>query len=457
MNLDRRCHGSRGRGRYDSEGEFSPFADEGKDGYDAQSWVASQPWCDGNIGTAGASYACVTQWLSAPRSHPAIKAMVPRLTSSNVYEMMYHRGAFELATIGLWALKTTNPIDYGRNKPRILAALDSLPLVTLDIVASGRKIPFLRDWISHPAEGAYWRPVIVDDEYGDIDIPVLNIGGWYDIFATETVNNYVGMVRDAKSDKIRKGQRLLMGPWQHVMSGRFGRIGELQFGQDSWVDQRDLQLRWFDQILKGALNGILDEPPVRIFVMGENRWRNEQEWPLERQRATTYFLQSETGANSRSGDGALTTIQPNTAVRDTFTYDPANPVRTKGGALLGIADGPHDQGEIEDRPDVLVYSSAILKEPIEVTGHIKLILYASTDARSTDFTAKLVDVYPAGVSEVFHLFSYRTWKKFDDVFILIYDVMKSQIVKPTNINLPGVLNGARTTYAATKTLQRKLF
>jgi hypothetical protein len=165
------------------------------------------------------------------------------------------------------------------------------------------------------------------------------------------------------------------------------------------VRLNDLQLRWFDYTLKGMENGIMKEPPVRIFVMGENQWRNENEWPLKRTQPTQYFLHCVKGANTRSGDGTFVTVQPDSSVRDTFTYDPNNPVPTKGGTVLFIPAGPHDQREIEDRFDVLVFSTQVLEAPVEVTGHVKLVLFASSSASNTDFTAKLVDVHPTGYAQ----------------------------------------------------------
>jgi uncharacterized protein len=388
------------RGRFDSEGQFDPLMTEGKDGYEVQDWVASQPWCNGYIGTYGASYLGMTQWMPAPRKHPALKAMLPVVTSANLYESIYHNGALELATSGLWAMFLTDPPGYNASSRDVDAALRLLPLSTLDVGATGREMTFFRRWLSHPTSDAYWEPAIVDDEYEKIDIPVYNVGGWYDIFATETVSNYVGMVHNVKSQSIRRGQRLLMGPWPHSIWGaRTGKIGEMDFGKHSFVSMRDQQLRWFDYTLKGIDNGIMKEPPVRIFVMGENQWRNENEWPLKRRQPTRYFLHSVKGANTRSGDGALVTVQPDSSVLDTFTYDPDNPVPTMGGAVLGIPAGPYDQREIEDRSNVLVFSTEALEAAVEVTGYVRLVLFASSDAPSTDFTAKLVDVHPTGYAQ----------------------------------------------------------
>ena len=415
------------RGRFDSEGQFDPLMNEGKDGYDVQDWVASQPWCNNRIGTIGGSYDGMTQWLPAPRSHPALKAMLPIITIADAYDVWYHRGALELALAGPWAMMMTDPTGFVRSTRDRDAALRLLPLSTLDVGATGREIQFFRNWLAHPTRDQYWDPAVATDEYDDIEVPVYNIGGWYDIFASETVRNYAGMVRDAKSKAVRKSQRLLMGPWAHnSWQSATGKSGEMDFGAHSYMPILDNALRWFDYTLKGIDNGIMEEPchagraeqirasrgfpqgidngimeepPVRIFVMGENRWRNEDEWPLERTQPTQYFLHSRKGANTRSGDGRLVTVEPDSSAREAFTYDPDDPVPTNGGAVVVIPSGPYDQREIEDRPDVLVFSTEVLEAAVEVTGHVTLILFAASDAPNTDFTAKLVDVHPTGYAQ----------------------------------------------------------
>ena len=384
------------RGRFDSEGVFVPLLTEAEDGYQVQSWVAAQSWCNGHIGTAGGSYVGMTQWLPAPRRHPALKAMFTEVTTANVYEAWYRNGVLKLGLAAGWSIWVTDPPGFDAAVRDSDQLFRFLPLATLDLSATGRTIPFFRDWLRHPTPDGYWAPAIVDDEYDQIDVPVFNVGGWYDIFADETVANYVGMVREGKTQVIRDGQRLLMGPWVHnIWGASSGKVGEMDFGQHAgidWLRLLDLQLRWFDYALKGLDNGVRDEAPVRIFVMGENQWRDEDEWPLERTQPTPYFLHSVGGANSRSGDGLLAKVQMDSSRIDTFAYNPANPVPSLEG-------GPDDQGEIEDREDVLVFSTDVLEAPGEVTGRVSLILFAASSAPNTDFTAKLVDVHPMGYAQ----------------------------------------------------------
>ncbi|NKB71696.1 MAG: CocE/NonD family hydrolase [Candidatus Latescibacteria bacterium] len=375
------------RGRFGSGGDFVPPRAEGQDGFDVQTWVAAQTWCDGNIGTIGDSYGGFTVWQPAPYGCPAVKSMLTGITGASFYDIVYQQGAIHLAQGTLWTLSMTDPPGFDGATRNVEATLNLLPLSRLDVAATGRKIPFLQDVLAHPRRDEYWEPVAAD-RYEQIDIPVLHVGGWYDMYGINTVKDYEGMVTRGPSEKSRRAQRLLMGPCGHGASPD-GKFGDLDFGPHSFPDKRQIYLQWFDSTLKGMEMG--PQPPVRIFVMGENAWRDEEEWPLERTQYTEYGLSSEEGANTRFGDGLLSRSAADIAATDTFTYDPADPVPTVGGAM--------DQREVEKRSDVLVYTTPVLEQAVEVTGHIKLVLYASSDAPDTDFTAKLVDVHPMGYAQ----------------------------------------------------------
>jgi len=233
-------------------------------------------------------------------------------------------------------------------------------------------------------------------------VPSYNISGWYDQVSQATINNYLGMVRHGP-ERLRKQHKLLMGPWTHAVSfGVTARQGELDFPPQAAPDMRDIVQRWMDYWLKGTGNGILAEPPVRIYVMGANEWRNENEWPLARARYTKYYLRSSGRANSLFGDGALSEEAPASEPADTFVYDPANPVPTIGGnvSMRPPSSGPYDQRSIERRDDVLVYSTPPLADDVEVTGPVTIELHAASDAADTDFTGKLVDVWPSGYAQI---------------------------------------------------------
>ena len=234
----------------------------------------------------------------------------------------------------------------------------------------------------------YWEATSVGNDYSKINASVYNIGGWYDILLGTTIDNYLKMTGNDIASEIRKKQKLLIGPWLH----NWGRqqVGELDFGNEASFNNREFQLRWFDSQLKNIDNGMTEEPPVKIFVMGENKWRYENEWPLKRTKYTNYYFHSKGRANTLNGDGLLDTKLAKNEPADKFTYDPSSPVISKEEM------GPYDQTGIEKREDVLVYSTSPLRQDLEVTGPVKVILFASSSALNTDYTAKLVDVYPDG-------------------------------------------------------------
>ena len=384
------------RGRFESEGEFDPIFNEALDGYDAQEWAGTQPWSNGKIGTTGGSYVGVTQWLPAPMSNQHLVVMFPMVTFGNLHQVLYVGGAFQFSTFAGWALGTSaTPEEVVQLTRQGFPKLFShLPLMTLDEDAIGREIPFLRKWLSHPDYGDFWKPVNIRDRYHAIQTPVYNVAGWYDILSEDSLVEFNGVRHSSDSEIARENQHIIIGPWAHGIPTKNGKVGEIDFGEHSLINLQELQLRWFDYWLKGIDTGIKDEPPLRIFVMGENVWRDEQEWPLARTQYTKYYFHSDGKANTLSGDGKLTTELPEKEAPDSYIYDPENPVLTMGGNNLLPPFGPHDQRPIEKREDVLVYTTVELTEDIEVTGPISVELYAETTAKDTDFTAKLVDVYP---------------------------------------------------------------
>jgi len=241
----------------------------------------------------------------------------------------------------------------------------------------------------------YWRQWSIEDHYEKVKVPAYSVGGWYDIFQGGTIRNYVGL-------KSRvPGQRLMIGPWYH---GPFnGTAGELSFGPSAKGDTDTDELRWYDHLLRGVDNGSDHEKPVKIFVMGKNSWRDEDDWPLARARSTRYYLHSAGGANTRTGDGTLDNSAPADERADRYTYDPANPTPTRGGGLCcdndHLGSGAFDQRTVEERKDVLVYTMPAFSSEFEVTGPIAAELYVSSSAVDTDFTAKLVDVWPNGFAQ----------------------------------------------------------
>jgi putative CocE/NonD family hydrolase len=399
------------RGRFDSEGVWTPFAHEAQDGYDAQEWCGTQPWSTGKVGTSGGSYVALTQWLPAPLRNRHLAAMAPRVGFSRLYHnWVYTGGAFQLAFNLRWGAvqmhTRVNQVQYLWMPPEqhYSTLFWHLPLVEGDERA-GRECAFYKDWIRHPEDGPYWdRLGNVERDYGEIDVPVYGFGGWYDVFLQGTLNNFMGVRGKGFSERARRSQKVLVGPWIHDLGagGTCSRTGDVDVGPSVLVDLRAEELRWFDHWLRGIDTGILAEPPVRVFVMGANRWRTAEDWPIPGTRYVEHYFHSQGRAASLFGDGRLDRRLPAEEPPDVFVYDPRDPAPTLGGStccgedITPVSMGPRDQRPAEWRPDVLVYTTPVLEADVEVTGPIKVILWAASTARDTDFTAKLVDVFPSG-------------------------------------------------------------
>ncbi len=379
------------RGHGKSEGVWDPFRYDPQDGFDTQEWVSAQPWCNGDLGTSGGSYVGWTQWASAANASRHLKAMVPVVPFANGYDVAYVGGAFQLALLMGWG-SSVGGVSLSPDK--LSEAYRHLPLSTFGEHFE-KNVFYLKDWVAHPLYDEYWKQRGIDYQYSDITVPALDIGGWYDIFSKTTID-LVNQVRANSRDRaVRRDQFVVMGPWTHGVGTT--KVGELDFGPEAALNLGELQFQWFEYWLKGRETGVQDWPACYLFVMGENHWRGENEWPLKRTRFTAYNLHSSGRANTAAGDGSLDTAEPTEETSDRFTYDPNDPVPSVGGNnLVGATAGPCDQTKVETRQDVLVYSTAPLERDTEVTGPVKLVLWAASSARDTDFTGKLVDVNPEG-------------------------------------------------------------
>jgi uncharacterized protein len=394
------------RGRYDSEGDFVPWDNETNDGYDTIEWIGQQAWCDGNVGMSGSSYGGQVQWQAGIAGHPLLKALVPRVMGNNLWDSPhYQNGAFGLGVNAVWGWRT-----MGRTMQRIdrmdwPAIMRTLPLRKMD-ERSGKRHPAFSTWLDNHDYSDYWRATAVDEHFAKYTMPILQVCGWYDLYAGGMMENFTGLKQHAGTDLARNNQRIIMGPWSHPQAGNAPpgttNAGDRDFGDISLLDTRETELRWFDRWLKGIDNGVERDAPVKIFVMGTDVWRDEHEWPLARTIWTPYYLHSDGHANSLLGDGSLDTTKPTTEPANTYTYDPEHPTPTNGGCNCCnpevLAWGVFDQRTVEMRNDVLVYTTPPLESDTEVTGPVKMHLYAATDGTDTDFTAKLVDVYPDGTA-----------------------------------------------------------
>jgi putative CocE/NonD family hydrolase len=407
------------RGRYASEGTFTPYFDEAADGADTIAWAAGQPWSSGNVGMVGGSYFGATQWRAATEAPPALRAIAPMFTGDQFYEhWAYQGGAFQLGFSLLWAMQSlamgevVRRIATGDSTRAEFAALVTgidnaedlyrrLPL--LGVAELDGLAPYYSEWLRHPSYDEYWKATASREAQGSITVPALNIGGWYDLFLGGTIANYMGMRERGGSEEARSRQRLVLGPWSH--GPRTGFFTERSFGLMSGTDANDLtglQIRWFDWLLKGHDTAIEAEKPVKVFVMGSDVWRESDDWPLSDTSYENFFLRSGGLANTKAGDGVLSSDPPGDEPADVYLYDPRDPVPTVGGGsylpglLVGANAGPRDQAAVERRRDVLCYTTAPLAAPLEVVGPVKLVLYVSSSASDTDFTGKLVDVFPDG-------------------------------------------------------------
>ena len=420
------------RGQGASDGVFYEYAHDRDDGYDSVEWAARLPGANGKVGMYGSSYVGATQWLAATAAPPSLKAIVPSNTASDYYDgWTYEDGAFRLAFIETWMMETiaTSAAVHRGDQ----STVDSLKAGAKDIAkwwrftpyaqlpilqpASPDVAPYFFDALKHPTDDAYWQAFSIQSRYDKVAVPVLAFEGWYDAFVNGALRNFVGVQAKGATDLARKDQRIVIGPWEHLGWGRpdspvSPRLKAIGPEADSPVNA--LTLAWFDHFLKGEANGVVEGPRVDYFVMGENRWHVSPQWPLADTAYEEWRLASGGHANSVMGDGVLSPPSPGdgekdgdaqdgaTAPSDTFVYDPANPVPSVGGhSCCSWSSGPQgqfDQSAIEQRQDILVFTSAALDQPMEVTGPVTVRLYAHSTAPDTDFTAKLVDVFPDGTA-----------------------------------------------------------
>jgi len=410
------------RGRFLSEGEFYPFIHEAEDGYDTIEWAARLPWSDGNVGTVGQSYLALVQYFAATTRPPHLKAMSPVSGPVTYFEnCVYRRGVFELGwMLAYFTSLARNTLERKGLYEQQRATLDSyvshphIPMSPLKR-EEYRHLP-LRDWgerlkdgapyfshlLQHSTDGSYWHTMDIRRQFHNINAPMFHVGSWYDVFQYDTLTMFNGMRSLAMTAEARQSQKLLMGPWGHLLPYAVPTskgTGEIDFGPEALIELHDLQLRWFDHFLKGVNNSILDEPPIRLFVMGTNRWRDEYEWPLARTKYTNVYLHSGGKASGLRGNGILSFVVPREEPPDRYIYDPNDPVPTRGGTTLGLALGVFDQSKIEEREDVLIYTGEVLTSDMEVTGPVRLTLFAASSAPDTDFTAKLIDVRPDGYAQ----------------------------------------------------------
>lgn len=432
------------RGRYESGGKFYPLLGERRDGLETLSWLAKQPWYDGQIATWGGSAFGQTQWAICDQSNPGPQAVSIYFASSDFYSMFYPGGAFSLASALNWAVTSRGREDLPRwpAKEEISKGAAGFPMIASDERLVSQPIPFFRDWARHNTRNAYWQSVSGIQDVSSLRAPALLVAGWYDPFLPGMLKDFQ-CIKRSRIPVVAKKSRLIIGPWSHANQVTFpdghkaenfrltsiglagpwfaqnlrrgparrssplltilaSPLDSLQSPLSTYQSSMSaltgafglpqprlpLTLPWFEERAEQAAANHDTAAPVRIFVMGTNKWRDEQEWPLARTRWTNFYLTSNGTLNEQN--------MPAREGRNHYRYDPQDPVPTAGGAMIGRAAGIAEQSTVESRPDVLVYTTAPLDHDVEVTGPVQALLYVSTTAPCTDFTAKLVDVHPDG-------------------------------------------------------------
>lgn len=405
------------RGKYESGGTFTVSAADASDGEDTVEWLVQQTWSTGNVGTTGCSYSGENQVEMSARRHLRHLAMNPQAASGGMqYFASLRGGAFELAASADWFLSNgvkerprdkTNSSKYEEFSPPKVdwpSLWRSLPLKGM-MTRAGMPPTDWDDFVSHPERDPWWKTLGYVDESNRFDVPSLFVDAWYDYGAGDTFRLADLVSKNSEFARSRENQFIIIAPTTHCRYEQASLntiVGDRNLG-DARYDYFGLYLAWFDHWLKGVTNGVERMAKVQLYVMGKNEWRGEKEWPLARTKFTQLYLRSEGHANSRFGDGFLSTDRPAEEPPDHYVYDPRSPVPTVGGpdwgpAIGDLRSGAVDQSDVEMRHDVLVYTSEPLEKGVEVTGPLEVVLYVSSDAPDTDFTAKLVDIYSNGTA-----------------------------------------------------------
>lgn len=391
------------RGRYASEGEFTAYWHEGRDGYDTIEWAAAQSWSNGAVGTFGLSYPGAVQWLAAVERPPHLRAMVPAMTFSSPKLFFYAGGVFDLSWIP-WIWNHIAPdIRVKKNLPGPRTGTEAraawpqvrerlyrhLPLS--DLPDFREVAPFYYDWLRHPPGDPWWDWAELENKYDRVDAAVLNLSGWYDeaYGPSGASRNFVGLRRQQSQPRTQ----LIVGAWVHGVDAIAKTCaGERKFGPAARLDYDEIVLRWLDRYVKGVDNGVDKQKPVKIFVMGDNVWREADDWPLPQTNYTPLYLHPPPAGK---GAGRLAWEPPaENGGFSSYVSDAANPVVDSFAASYGA----HNQREVESRADVLTFDSEPLDKDLEITGPILAELYVSSDAPDSDFWVRLIDVAPDGTA-----------------------------------------------------------
>lgn len=397
------------RGRWLSEGKYRAWMDEKRDGLETLDWLVDQPWCDGNIGVVGSSYLGFAGIILAPSQHPALKTIINVSGPGDLYYTIFPGGAFHQMALLPWTIFAT---DGKMRRPFSSwgATMDQLyrqrPLASAPELTNYHGY-FWNYVVKHQNNDSHWKEAGMSHQHEEVAIPIFHITGWNDFICSAALKEYLGITQSMTDRGVSAPQKLMVGPWHHDQLGTGNTVsGDEDFGPGAELasdDYYELMNKWLDIYLKGKKNDQLEESPVRLFVMGSNKWLETAQYPPKNVQYEAWYITSDTGANSIKGDGKLLKAKNKTPGSDSFVYDPDHPVPTFGGANIHFFRdklGVRDQSKIEERQDVLVYTSAPLKEEMTIIGPLEVYLYASTEGKDTDFTAKLVEVRSDGYARI---------------------------------------------------------
>lgn len=402
------------RGRYNSDGEYYWFRDNGwgerRDGYDTIEWAGTQPWSNGKVGTIGLSMGGDNQYLTAPTNPPHLAAMFPAHAGPNPYRDSFYQGGGgpPHMIMAAWLLRQNEMVrpfrlNYGSRPSGYPGATDSWMKWYTSKLDRGLTFneslvsDMINDMNSHPYYDDYWRQFAADEHWSEIDVPIYHYAAWYDRYSKPGLEYYNGVLKHG-GPRARANQKIIFGPWTHG-GGTNPVIGDLDFGREATLDYDALRLRWFDYHLKGIDNGIMKEPPVKIFVMGTNHWRYENEFPLARTAYTDYFLRSgPSGSIESINDGVLATEKPGNEKADSYEYDPRKPIATIGGDLFVQPNGARDHRP-NDRVS-LTYTTSVLTQDLELCGLPTINFFGASSAVDTDWVVTISDVHPNAYSQI---------------------------------------------------------
>ena len=406
------------RGRFASDGDFYPFKDDGngpnKDGYDTVEWLAKQDWSTGKIGTIGGSYSGATQYRNAISNPPNVKAMFVRESSADYSEeWVYRGGAFELGFNLGWAHRVTlSNLNHLVTDEKHEETEKMLIDIENNLDDWHKKTPLFptqyfnglsdwyNDWLENPPSSDYWKEFDMSDHFGNIDIPIYHLGGWFDVFLNGTLKFYQGVSKNGKSDKSKQNQRLIVGPWVHGptnINNRFA--GEFDFGPDAALDFNELRLPWFDFWLKGKNNGIDETKKINFFVMGKNEWKQADEWPLKNTTYTKYYFNKKLNGEIKSlYSGTLSDKKEIENSQLSFTNNLNNPVPSLGGNTLSIPNGVFEHSSVDKQ--CITFSTNPLENELEVTGPVSAEIYVNSDQENADWIVRLCDIDQSGYSRL---------------------------------------------------------